>query len=138
MTRGPSSAPAAAMTSGKDPLISFRSRLKSCASSPLTCSWARMPSYLSSIHASSPTRRMTSAASAAGVASMKRMGRPRWSLASPSRSSRARAATSPGSVTSISARRTSAIGRSKAAAIASSSSPSRSPMRISRPAIRAA
>ena len=100
------------------------------------CSWARMPSYLSSIQASSPTRRITSSESATGVASMKRIGRPRCSAALPSASSRARTAASPGSPTSISARRTSAIGRSKAAAIASSSNPSRSPIRISRDAIR--
>ena len=128
---------AADTTSGKAPPISLRSREKSRGPfAPSRWSCARIPSYLSSIHASSPTRRITSSASATGVASINRIGRPRCSAASVSLSSRARTAASPGSPTSISARRTAPIGRSKAAAIASSRSPSRRPMRSSRAAMR--
>ncbi len=96
-----------------------------------------MPSYLSSIQASSPTRRMTSAASPTGVASMGLMGRPRCRPAVSSFPWRARVAASPGSPRSMSARRTDACGAPNAAAMASSSRPSRSPIRVSRAAMRA-
>ena len=70
-----------------------------------------MPSYLSSIHASSPTRRITSAASATGEASMKRIGRPDVQRRiSPIDRVRARSAASPMSPVSMWARRTPSSG----------------------------
>jgi hypothetical protein len=95
-------------------------------------SWARMPSYLSSIQASSPTRRITSAASATGEASMNRIGRPTCSAASrqPAVASEHRRLpdltgqhVGPAHLGELA---------SKAAATASSSSPSRRPIRGSR------
>src|SRR5438874_957194 len=90
-----------------------------------------MPSYLSSTHASPPTRRMIAAASSSGDASMNCSGcinRNRADRSSPRRASNA---TSPRSPVSMLAQDTSESGAPNAFAIPSSTSPARSPMRRS-------
>ena len=71
----PRQAAAVATTSGNSPLMSCRSRLNSRTSSPCLCSWARMPSYLSSTQTGEPSRSSTSASSATGEASIDLSGR---------------------------------------------------------------
>ena len=133
MTPVQTSGRAASTISGNCPLMSCRSREYSRTSLPRLWSWARMPSYLSSTQTSGPRRRMISAASSAGEASMNLSGWNRVSSASASWSSRARAASRPMSPVSIPAHLTSSSGRSNARARAASTSPSRRPIRSSPP-----
>ena len=92
-----------------------------------------MPSYLSSTQTSGPSLPMISSASSAGDASMNLSGWKSASSASPSRSSRASSASRPMSPVSIPDHLTSSMGRSKALAMAASTSPSRNPIRSSPP-----
>ena len=110
--------PAAAMTSGNWPETSCRSRLYRRVSPPCRCSWARMPSYLSSTQTGVPSRATTSATSAAGEASIDLSGRKSVSSASSRRSSRASSAVWPRSPVSMPAHCTAGSGRPNAAAIA--------------------
>ena len=124
-------AEAAVTTSGKAAVTSLRSREYKTTRSPSLCSCPRMPSYLSSTHASPPTRRMIAAASSSGDASMNCSGcisRNRADRSSPRRASNA---TSPRSPVSMLAQDTSESGAPNAFAIPSSTKPPRSPMRRS-------
>ncbi len=113
--------------------MSARVRVKIRTSSPCRCTWMRAPSSLNSTDAS-PTAAIASETVAAVDASIGWTPRPTTSptsSSSPAVPVRASTAVSPRSPDSIAARRTAAAGRSAARAIASSSTPSRAPVRSS-------
>ena len=130
-TKLPGTARSGATSSGYRFVIRSIVREYSSTRSPALCTWARMPSYLSSTTYGGGKRRPTSARSRTGVASITPIGAKCASVGSPSVSWRARSAVAPMSPVSMCARPTASRSRPKARAIASSRRPSRRPMRVS-------
>src|SRR5437867_4311911 len=127
-------------TSGRLRVTSDRRRVQTCTRSPARCSWMRAPSYLYSSAVRPPCAASTagkSSAISASIGSSGTKGRglaPATAAAPPVAASTATAVRSP---RKSAARRVVATSTPQAAAIASSSSPSETPVRISPPTIRA-
>src|SRR5213593_1935121 len=127
-------------TSGRLRVTSDSRRVHTSTRSPARCSWMRAPSYLYSSAVRPPCAASTegkSSAISASIGSSGTKGRglaPATAAAPPVAASTATAVRSP---SKSAARRVVATSTPHAAAIASSSSPSETPVRISPPTIRA-